>query len=168
MAQSLASFQGEAIYLDMVVLVGLIDPLSPWHGSSRAFFQQAVNPQGRLRLVTSALTIDEVVFVFMQELLLRPPYHVGRGRSQYLAAHPEVVQALMAIIDPSLEQLPDVIALEPVLPEDITAMRQEMLASGTLPRDAIHVAVMRRLGITAIASDDEGFEHCAGITVYKP
>jgi predicted nucleic acid-binding protein len=167
-AQSLASFQGEAIYLDTVVLVGLIDPLSSWHRSSTAFFQQAINPERRVRLLTSTLTIDEVIFVFMQELLLRPPYHVGRSRSQYLAAHPEVVQALMTIIDPSLERLPDVITLEPVFPEDITAMRQEMLASGTLPRDAIHVAVMRRLGIVAVASDDEGFERCAGIMVYKP
>jgi predicted nucleic acid-binding protein len=168
MAAPLAWFQGNAIYVDAVLVVGLIDPLSPWHASSDAFFQQATDPQGHYHLRTSTLTMDEVVFVLMQELLLRPPYNVTRSRSQYLAAHPQMVQALMAMIDPSLDPLPNLIDIEPVFPDDITAMRREMLASGALPRDAIHVAVMRRLGLSAIATDDEGFERCAGITVYKP
>ena len=47
-------------------------------------------------------------------------------------------------------------------------MRREMAATGTLPRDAIHLAVMRRLGITAIASDDEGFDRYSDITLFKP
>jgi predicted nucleic acid-binding protein len=118
--------------------------------------------------VSATLTIDEVLFVLLQEMLLDPPHSVTRSRGQYLTTHPAVVQQLMDAIDPPLNALLDVMHLEPVLPEDITEMRREMLASGTLPRDAIHVAVMRRLGITAIATDDEGFERCAGITVYRP
>jgi predicted nucleic acid-binding protein len=47
-------------------------------------------------------------------------------------------------------------------------MRQEMQVSGLLPRDAIHLSVMKRCGLTAIASDDEGFEHCQGITLFQP
>jgi predicted nucleic acid-binding protein len=47
-------------------------------------------------------------------------------------------------------------------------MRREMVATGTLPRDAIHLAVMRRLGITAIASDDDGFDRYTDITLFKP
>jgi predicted nucleic acid-binding protein len=47
-------------------------------------------------------------------------------------------------------------------------MRQEMRASGILPRDAIHLAVMRRLRLTAIASDDEGFDNRQGIGLFMP
>jgi predicted nucleic acid-binding protein len=167
-AQPLTAFQGPAIYVDAVLLAALIDPQSPWHTASLTFFRRAVSPPRTIQLITATLTIDEVVFVALQELLLRPPYGVTRSRSQYLAAHPAVVRTLMQGIDMSLQAVLGAIEIEPVVPEDITAMRQEMLASGTLPRDAIHVAVMRRLGITAIASDDEGFERCAGVTVYKP
>jgi predicted nucleic acid-binding protein len=47
-------------------------------------------------------------------------------------------------------------------------MCREMIASGTLPRDAIHLAVMRRIGITAIASDDDGFDRYSDIILFKP
>ena len=67
-----------------------------------------------------------------------------------------------------MRRLLAVISLEPVLPADIDAMRREMIATGTLPRDAIHLAVMRRLGLTAIASDDDGFDRSADITLFKP
>jgi len=40
--------------------------------------------------------------------------------------------------------------------------------AGLLPRDAIHASVMRRLGITAIASDGDDCERCAGFALYTP
>ncbi len=58
--------------------------------------------------------------------------------------------------------------LEPVMAIDIESMRGEMRTSGILPRDAIHVSVMKRLGLTDIASDDEGFENRQDINVYQP
>jgi predicted nucleic acid-binding protein len=50
----------------------------------------------------------------------------------------------------------------------IDEMRREMMATGALPRDAIHLAVMRRLGVRAIASDDDGFDRYPDITLFKP
>ena len=47
-------------------------------------------------------------------------------------------------------------------------MRREMRRSGTLPRDSIHLAVMKRLGLTAIASDDEGFDNRPSIDLFMP
>jgi predicted nucleic acid-binding protein len=124
-----------------------------------------VNP---IRLVTATLTVDETVFVLIEELLLRAPYHITRSRSQYLLRHPQIVRSLMSTVDFRLQDLLAVVSLEPVLPEDITAMRREILASGTLPRDANHLAVMRRLSITAIASDDDGFDAHPDIALFKP
>jgi predicted nucleic acid-binding protein len=110
--------------------------------------------------------MDEVVFVLLQELVAQPPIAVKRSRSQYLAEHPEVVRELTRQIESPLAALVDLLSLEAVLPDDVAAMRREMAATGLLPRDALHVAVMRRLGLAAIASDDEGFDRCAGLTRY--
>ena len=168
MVLSLSTFTGDAIYLDTMILVSYLRPQSSGHPACARFIGQALQREPPIYLTSATLTADELVFVLMQELVADPPYAVTRSRSQYLNAHPDVARDLMQAIDPALGSLLELIALEPVQPEDITEMRREMLASGTLPRDAIHVAVMRRLGITAVATDDEGFERCAGITVYRP
>jgi predicted nucleic acid-binding protein len=50
----------------------------------------------------------------------------------------------------------------------IHEMRREMRSSGTLPRDSIHLAVMKRLGLPAIVSDDEGFDQRPSIDLFMP
>lgn len=168
MASRLADFQGRAIYLDTNILVGLIDAKSEYHQACAAFFQRAVASHHPMTFYTATLTIDEVVFVLLQETLAREPYTITRSRSQYLHNHPEVVQALMRQIDPLLEALGDLVTLEPVTVADITYMRHEMQTYGTLPRDAIHLAAMQRLGLTAIASDDTGFDNRQDVHLFQP
>jgi predicted nucleic acid-binding protein len=170
MARPLADFQGERIYLDTNILVGLADADSVYHPACEIFFQRALDPAQPVQLVTCALTLDEVVFVLLQELVARPPYTVSRSRSQYLQNHPDVVKALMEQLEPLLEALFDLIMWEPVTLADMRQMRREMSTTGILPRDAIHLAVMKRLGLMAIASDDEGFDHYQdqGIMLFVP
>src|SRR4029450_222511 len=168
MAYRLADFQGDAIYLDTNVLVGLVDAHSVSHPACVPFFQRAVEPAQPIQLVTATLTLDEVIFTLLQEMIVRAPYHVPRNRSQYLHDHPDVVQVLMTQIDPLVEALGDLVILESVTAADIYEMRQEMRSSGTLPRDSIHLAVMKRLGITGIASEDEGFDNRPSIDLFMP
>ena len=168
MASPLATFQGTAIYIDANVLVGVIDADSVYHPTSAAFFQRAIDPNQPIQLITATLTLDEVIFVLLQELVAREPYQVTRSRSQYLRDHPDVVKALMVQVDPLAEAIRELIMLEPVTAEDIDLMREEMSRSGMLPRDAIHLSVMKRLGLTAIASDDDGFDNRQDIDLYKP
>jgi predicted nucleic acid-binding protein len=168
MAYRLADFQGEAIYLDTNVLVGLVDAHSVYHASCASFFQRAVDPARPLQLITATLTLDEVLFVLLQEMIARDPYRITRSRSQYLQDHPAIVRDLMVQLDPLATALCDVVTLEPVTAADIHQMRQEMRDRGTLPRDAIHLAVMQRLGLTAIASDDPGCDNRPGIDLYLP
>jgi predicted nucleic acid-binding protein len=168
MTLPLSAFNGEALYVDAMLLVAFIDPVSPWNLTSRQLFQRAVAPVRPIRLVTSTLTLDETVFVLLEELVARPPFGVTRSRSQYLSAHPEVVRQLTGMLAPPVQALQELLSLEPVLPEDVTAMRREMAASGLLPRDALHLAVMRRLGLTDLASDDVAFDRCPGISRYTP
>lgn len=162
------AFQGSTLYLDTVILVGFMDTESPWHAACRQLLYRAIDPAHAIRLVTATLTIDETVFVLLEELVQRPPYGVTRSRGRYLRSHPEVVRELMISVDHWVQNWLGVVSLEPVLPEDITAMRQAMMATGLLPRDAIHLSVMRRLGITAMASDDDDFDRYTDITLFKP
>ena len=100
MAHPLADFQGDAIYVDTNVLVGLVDANSVYHPACAPFFQRAVAPTRPIQLFTATLTLDEVVFVLLQELVARDPYRIVRNRSQYLRDHPNVVRALMEQVDP--------------------------------------------------------------------
>jgi predicted nucleic acid-binding protein len=74
MAYSLADFRGDTIYLDTTVLVGLVDAQSVYHPACAAFFQRAVDPVQSIQLITATLTLDEVVFVLLQEMVARPPW----------------------------------------------------------------------------------------------
>jgi predicted nucleic acid-binding protein len=167
-AASLADFQENAIYLDTNVLVGLVDASSVYHPACAAFFHRAVDPNRPIQLFTATLTLDEVIFVLLQETVAREPYSITRNRSQYLRDHPGVVRELMMQLDPLATAVCNLVVLEPVTTADISEMRQEMRDHGTLPRDAIHVAVMKRLGLAAIASDDEGFDNRRGIDLFMP
>ncbi len=44
----------------------------------------------------------------------------------------------------------------------------EEINKGFLPRDALHIAIMRNYGITAIATNDPDFERAEGIRVWEP
>lgn len=44
----------------------------------------------------------------------------------------------------------------------------EVIKMGFLPRDALHIAIMRTYGIKAIATNDPDFERAEGIKVWKP
>ena len=56
----------------------------------------------------------------------------------------------------------------PVTREDILLSSVILYEIGLLPRDAIHLAVMRRNGISAIASMDPDFDLVGGIVRYSP
>lgn len=110
MAQLLLAFQQGTLYLDAVILEAFLDSLSPWHATCRELFRRAITPPQPIRLVTATLTIDETIFVLLQELLTRPPYQITRSRSPYLQGHPEIVRQLMAVVDPLVQPVPDAAA----------------------------------------------------------
>lgn len=167
MAEPLA-FRGDRAYVDAVTLISHLDAQHPLHPACSAFIIQAAYPNHPVGLTTASLTFDEVAMVLMQELVARPPFQVTRNRTAYLAHHPEVVREIAAIVEPLLATVKAVVSVEPVTPDDVTAMLQAMRQHGILPRDAIHLAVAWRLGILAIVSDDDVFDRVPGIVLYKP
>ena len=54
MASSLADFQGDAIYLDTNVLIGLVDAASDYHAACVAFFQRVIDPDRPIQLITAS------------------------------------------------------------------------------------------------------------------
>src|SRR5687768_9517282 len=151
-----------------MVLYGHLVPTSPWHTASDRLFTRAAISVPPIALHTCALTFDELVFNLLQETVAAPPFEVTRSRSQYLQRHPEVVRQLLFGVEGTMNRALDLVTIEPVTPSDIAAMLTVIGATGLLPRDAIHLSVMRRLGITAIASDDDAFDGISGITLFKP
>ena len=168
MAERLEAFSGPEIYVDSMVLVGAVDDRSVWHSSGRSLLARAVDGSPPLTLITATLTLDEVAFTLFQSLVARPPYGVSSSRSQYLQTHPAAVREIAASIRKPLLELTTLVTVEPVTAADVTEMLEIGATTGLLPRDAIHLAVMRRRGITAIASDDDAFDGIDGITLYKP
>lgn len=128
----------------------------------------ALSVEPRIALATATLTFDEVAIVLLQELVAEPPFGVPTDRTTYLQRNPMVVRQLGATVRSQLAAVSRICSVEPVAHVDVMEMANNMAADGLLPRDAIHVAVARRLGIEAIVSDDDAFDRVPGIRLYKP
>ena len=71
-----------------------------------------------------------------------------------------------AVFDTFMVTIP---RIYPVLLADLRASRSVLVAHpGVKPRDAIHVAVMRRTGVRAIVSYDEHFDGIPGVDRFTP
>jgi IS1 transposase len=103
-------------------------------GERLAPFNVKVYCPDRLWQRMHRLTLDEVIFVLLQELVAREPYTITQSRGQYLRDHPEVVKELMTQVHPLAEALHDLVILEPVTAADIEQMREEMRAPAASSR----------------------------------
>ena len=56
----------------------------------------------------------------------------------------------------------------PLLPEDVTTAAELPVPDNLQTRDAVHLATMRRLGLTRIVSSDRGFDGVDGIERLDP
>ncbi len=161
----LEAFSGPEIYVDtsLFLFVALADPT--YGPSSSEFLSRAFD--GQFSLVTCSLALDEFLFSALIERLQQEK-SVSRRRAQFLRDHPNVVAALARSTVPLMEGVMKSARVEPVLAEDAVEMGRLVAAHGLLPRDAIHVAVMKRAGLTAIATDDTDFTRVPGLEVYMP
>ena len=126
----------------------------------RSFFRRMV--RGDITGYTAVLTMDELSY---RPLLGRlrdasegNPLDIlrERGEDAVRTYAPEIETALRKLLRlPHLE-------LAPVLPGDVPAMLRNVSAFGLLPRDALHVAVMARLDLDQIATDDRDFDRVPG------
>ena len=120
-----------------------------------------------IELLTSTLTIDEVSFVALKAKL-EEKYGVMRNQVLYLKRNPEVVKVLASEVNRIVENVLGLTTLVEVNAPDIQQMRLYVKEIGLLPRDAIHLAVARRLGLTCMASSDSDFDRVPWLTRYAP
>ncbi len=120
-----------------------------------------------IELLTSTLTIDEVSFVALKAKL-EEKYGVTKNQVLYLKRHPAVVKALASDVNQMMENVLGLTTLVEVNAQDIQQMRLYVKEFGLLPRDAIHLAVTHRLGLTCMASSDSDFDRVTWLTRYAP
>ena len=136
------------------------------YGPSALEFLERSSEDG-IELLTSTLTIDEVSFVALKAKL-EEKYGVTKNQVLYLKRNQEVVKALASDVNQIVENVLGLATLTEVSAPDVQQMRLYMEEFGLLPRDAIHLAVVHRLGLTCMASSDSYFDRVPLLTRYAP
>jgi len=120
--------------------------------------------RGAIEAFVGILVLDEL---FYRLLLARVKDTTGRNPLEVLRADlPGAIAAHGNAIDTALRKLMALPHVHPISVEtaDFHGMLDSIMAYGLLPRDALHVTVMQRVGLTAIASDDTDFDRVATLT----
>ena len=148
--------EGLQVYVDVNVFYMYLRP-DPVHlPTIRAFLERMA--QGYVEAYTSILTMDELFYRLLlarvKDVYRRNPLDVLRedARGAIAECGAEIEAALRKLV-----RLPH-LQLAAVLGDDFTQMLGNISAFGLLPRDALHVAVMQRLGLSEIATDDADFD----------
>ena len=165
MPKYLTEFTGEKIYVDSSVFLFVAPADSEYGSSSLQFLQHA--SQSDMKLVISSLTVDEISFVALKAKL-EERLDITSGQVLYLKKHPEVIKTLAPEVNRITENILRLSDIIGVGPEDIQRLTYLMETYGLLPRDALHIAVMQRCGLTDIASSDADFDRVVSITRYTP
>ena len=152
---------GGSVYIDTNILYMYLraDPL---HLSTiRVFLRRVV--QGAIEAIIGLPVLDELFY-----RLLLAEVREASGRNP-LDAMRENLAAAITAHSPAIEMaihrltaLPHV-HLVGVDTTDLDSMLRNIRAFSLLPRDALHVAIIQRLGLPAIASDDTDFDRVHGI-----
>lgn len=147
------------VYVDVNVFYMYLRPDPAHIRTIRVFLDRMVH--GDVEVYTSILTMDELFYRLLlarvKDAYGRNPLDVLREETAEAIARcgSEVEAALRKLVQ--LPQLHLVGAIE----EDFIQMLENINAFGLLPRDALHVATVRRLGLSDIATDDAGFDRVA-------
>jgi predicted nucleic acid-binding protein len=161
MADALTTFAGDAIYLDTMLPYMLVRGIDP---AVKLFFDKI--ERGMFIGYTSALVFDELAYRFLLALV-KDKY--GGSPIEYLRANEEHAIAEFApsiVIElDRLRTLPNLVVLD-VFASDLQAMGGAMTQYHLRPRDALHYAVMQRVGCFAIASSDADFDRVPSIKRY--
>ena len=151
------------IYVETNILLSAALADAKYGPSALRFLERSCGDE--IELLTSTLTIDEVSFVALK-VKLKEKYGVTRNQVLYLKRNPEVVMALASDVNQIVENVLSLTTLVSVSAPDIQQMRLYIKEFGLLPRDAIHLAVTHRLGLTCMASSDSDFDGIPWLSRY--
>lgn len=165
MSKYLDEFKEEKIYVESNIF--LFDALADenFGQSSVEFLERA--SYGEFEILTASLTIDEIAFVSLKTELEKE-YSITNNQVFYLKKHPDVIKILAPRVNATLENIFQLSTIVEVNETDIKLMGKYMEDFGLLPRDAMHLAVAHRLGISYFASNDKDFDGIPEIVRYAP
>ena len=128
----------------------------------RRFFNRVIT--GKIEAYTSVLVMDELFYRLLLGMIKDTygsnPLDVLRQREA------EVVAAYAPTIENALRKLVRLphIHLVGIERDDFYQMATDITDYAIMPRDALHLAVMQRLRVTDIASDDADFDRVREVT----
>lgn len=125
------------------------------------FLQRVV--RGDIAAYISLLTLDELYYRLLLALIKE---HTGRSPLDVLRDDlPGTVARYSNGITGALRKLMGLphFTLVGMEAGDFERMLENIARFALLPRDALHITILQRLGITVIASDDADFDRVAGI-----
>jgi hypothetical protein len=153
--------RGGSVYVDTNVLYMYLRADPAHLATIKAFLERIV--RGDIEAFVGIPVLDEL---FYRLLLARVREATGRNPLDVLredlvgviAAHGGAIEAALR----KLVALPH-LNLVGVETADFDRMLDNVTTLSLLPRDALHVAVIQRLGLLAVASDDTDFDRVEGL-----
>lgn len=161
MSQPLARFTGAGLYLDTMIPYALLRGLDP---AAQTLFTRI--QAGEIVAYTSALTFDELAYRLLLALIRD---HYGSSPLDRLRTdEANMIAQFYPHVAPHLTQLqnfPNLTVLE-VTTSDVEVMNNLILQYHLKPRDALHVAAMRKINCVDLISHDAGFDRIPGLQRY--
>ena len=159
--------RGTSVFVDANIF--LYEALNHWkHGEACKEFIEAV-AGGDYRAITSVMVCNEVFHRLMLAEVVERYEIEPKKVVRYLKEHGDLITDLTKTweVMNKLSELAHLEILE--VPEgDLEVALRISKDYGLLSSDAFHVAVMKRCGLTTIATNDPDFERVTWITVWKP
>jgi hypothetical protein len=150
-----------SVYVDTSVLYMYLRSDPDHLPTIKTFLQRVV--RGEITAFVGVLVFDELFYRLLlarvQETTSRNPLDVLReDLAQAIATHGPAIETALR----SLAALPH-LQLVGVDTADFDQMLDNIRTFSLLPRDALHVAIIQRLNLRAVASDDTDFDRVEGL-----
>lgn len=161
MSQPLSNFRGDSVYLDTMIFYTV---LRASNKSAHLLLKQV--EAGIYQAYTMALTFDELAYRMLLALIRdkygkSPQDHLRQNQAGVITEfYPQIERLLHQLL-----LLPNLTVIN-VTSADLGAMHRNCLVYHLLPRDALHLAAMQKVGCTNIVSLDSDFDQVLGIQRY--
>ena len=153
------------LYWDASFLVHATYPAGRYHQACYSFLERLGSTEDTLSCI-STLALDETIFTLVRLKVIED--HPGQGFWDIFCKDPQVILPYLG----ELRTLVHRLAVDPRIQivgterEDVLAALNHMDGFACLPRDAMHLAVMSRLGIDSIVTADDDYLSVDGLTLF--
>ena len=161
MSLPISSLDTEQVYLDTNSIYLLLRAITPEIAELFRDIEREVR-----QAYTSVLTFDELAYRLLLALI-RDTY--GASPLDRLRRDENGMIAEFSVsVDTLLERVAAYrnLTIIPLVPTDIAAMRRNIQQFRILPRDALHLVAMQKVGCFHLVSQDSDFDHIPSITRY--